>query len=131
MKKLLASIAVKTTGKSAVKAVGSWKAAAAVAAALSPLGPVGTLVGGVLGAAGGWLLVDRLAVEVDELLNRNDLERELIALTDERRQEIVGAMSAAFEARARAFDAMCLPGAFGEPEPEPIGPFTPDELDRR
>ena len=52
VKKLLASIAVKTTGKSAVKAVGSWKGAAAVAAALSPLGPVGTVVGGVLGAAG-------------------------------------------------------------------------------
>ena len=131
VKKLLASIAVKTTGKSAVKAVGSWKAAAAAAAALSPLGPVGTVVGGVLGAAGGWLIVDRLAVEVDELLNRGGFERELVALADERRAEIAAAMSAAIEARARAFDAMCLPRAFDEPEPEPIGPFTPRELDDR
>jgi hypothetical protein len=132
VKKLLASIAVKTTGKSAVKAVGSWKGAAAVAAALSPLGPVGTVVGGVLGAAGGWLVVDRLAVEVDEFLNRDDLERELVALTDERRAETAAAMSAAIEARARAFDAMCLPRAFDEPESEPLGPFTPSELgDRR
>lgn len=131
VKKLLASIAVKTTGKSGAKAVGSWKAAAALAAALSPLGPVGTAVGGVLGAAGGWLIVDRLAVEVDELLNRGDFERELVALADERRAEIAAAMSAAIEARARAFDAMCLPRAFDEPEPEPIGPFTPRELDDR
>ncbi len=132
VKKLLASIAVKTTGKSAVKAVGSWKGAAAVAAALSPLGPVGTVLGGVLGAAGGWLIVDRLAVEVDEFLNRDDLERELVALTDERRAETAAAMSAAIEARARAFDAMCLPRAFDEPESEPLGPFTPSELgDRR
>ena len=132
VKKLLASIAVKTTGKSAVKAVGSWKGAAAVAAALSPLGPVGTVVGGVLGAAGGWFIVDLLAVEVDEFLNRDDLERELVALTDERRAETAAAMSAAIEARARAFDAMCLPRAFDEPESEPLGPFTPSELgDRR
>ena len=131
VKKLLASIAVKTTGKSAAKAVGSWKAAAAAAAALSALGPVGTVVGGVLGAAGGWLIVDRLAVEVDERLNRDDLERELIALADERRAEIVAAMSAAIEARARAFDAMCLPRALDEPEPEPLGPFTPDGLNDR
>ena len=130
VKKLLASIAVKTTGKSAAKAVGSWKAAAAAAAALSPLGPVGTVVGGVLGAAGGWLVVDRLAVEVDELLNRDNLERELVALANERRAEIVTAMSAVIEARARAFDTMCRPGAFDEPQP-PLGPFTPDELDRR
>lgn len=131
VKKLLASIAVKTTGKSGAKAVGSWKAAAALAAALSPLGPVGTAVGGVLGAAGGWLIVDRLAVEVDELLNRGDFEHELVALADERRAEIATAMSAAIEARARVFDAMCLPRAFDEPEPEPIGPFTPRELDDR
>ena len=132
VKKLLASIAVKTTGKSAVKAVGSWKGAAAAAAALFPLGPVGTVVGGVLGAAGGWLIVDLLAVEVDEFLNRDDLERELVALTDERRAETAAAMSAAIEARARAFDAMCLPRAFDEPESEPLGPFTPSELgDRR
>ena len=132
VKKLLASIAVKTTGKSAVKAVGSWKGAAAVAAALSPLGPVGMVLGGVLGAAGGWLIVDLLAVEVDEFLNRDDLERELVALTDERRAETAAAMSAAIEARARAFDAMCLPRAFDEPESEPLGPFTPSELgDRR
>ena len=131
VKKLLASIAVKTTGKSAAKAVGSWKAAAAAAAALSPLGPVGTVVGGVLGAAGGWLVVDSLAVEVDEFWNRDDFERELVALADERRAEILAAMSAAIEARARAFDAMCRPRALDEPEPEPLGPFTPDGLNDR
>ena len=131
VKKLLASIAVKTTGKSAAKAVGSWKAAAALAAALSALGPVGTVVGGVLGAAGGWLVVDRLAVEFDEFWNRDDLQRELVALADERRAEIAAAMSAAIEARARAFDAMCLPRALDEPEFEPLGPFTPSELDDR
>lgn len=129
VKKLLASIAVKTTGKSGAKALGSWKAAAALAAALSPLGPVGTAVGGVLGAAGGWLIVDRLVVELDERRNRDNFERELVALADERRAEIAAAMSAAIEARARAFDAMCLPRAFDEPEP--IGRFTPRELNDR
>ena len=91
MKTLLASIAVKTTGKSAVKAVGSWKAAAAVAAALSPSWPRRYGGGRRPGAAGGWLIVDRLAVEADEFLNRDDLERELVALTDERRTEIAAA----------------------------------------
>ena len=128
VKKLLASIAVKATGKTAVKAVGSWKAAAATAAALSALGPLGTLFGGILGAAGGWFAVDFLAVETDEHWNRDDFEQELVALVDERRAEVEAVMLAAIEARSREFDAVCMPRALDEVELEPLGPVTPSEI---
>ena len=95
VKKLLASIAVKTTGKSAAKARGAEDAA-----------HHGT-DGAERGQGGGG--------------RRCRLPR----------AEIAAAMSAAIEARARAFDAMCLPRALDEPEPEPLGPFTPDELNDR
>ena len=131
MKKLLASIAVKATGKTAVRAVGSWKAAAAIAAALSALGPLGTLFGGILGAAGGWFAVDFLAVETDERWNRDDFEQELVALIDERRAEVEAVMSAAIEARSREFDAVCMPRALDEVELEPLGPVTPSEITNR
>ena len=131
VKKLLASIAVKTTGKTAVRAVGSWKAAAAIAAALSALGPLGTLLGGILGAVGGWFVVDFLAVEADKRWNRDDLEQELVAQIDERRAEVEAVMSAATEARSRAFDAVCMPRALDEDELEPLGPVTPSEITNR
>lgn len=127
-KKLLASIAVKTTGKTAAKAAGSWKAAAVLAAPLSALGPLGTLVGGVAGAAGGWLAVDFLAVKIDERWNRDNLEQELVDLIDERRAEVVASMSASIEARSRAFDAVCLPGALDRDDLERVGTVTPAEI---
>ena len=131
VKKLVASVAVKTTGKTAAKAIGSWKAAAALAAPLSALGPVGTLFGGVLGAVGGWVVVDFLAVQADERWNRSDLEQTLVALIDERRAEVEAVMSAAVETRSRAFDAVCMPRALDEDESEPLGPVAPSDLANR
>ena len=116
---------------SVLRAVGSWKAAAAIAAALSALGPLGTLLGGILGAVGGWFVVDFLAVEADKRWNRDDLEQELVALIDERRAEVEAVMSAATEARSRAFDAVCMPRALDEDELEPLGPVTPSEITNR
>ena len=91
-KKLLASVAIKTGGKTAAKIVGSAASGAAVG---SFLGPIGTAVGGTLGAIFGWFAVDAAVVNVDAHFNRADFEQELIALIDERKDEVKSSMQEA------------------------------------
>lgn len=69
-------------------------------------GTVGTALGGVAAGAAAWLLVDFAVLFVDERLNRDDLERELIGLVDERKAEVRAALAgAADEARLEALGA--------------------------
>ncbi len=91
-KKLLASVAIKTGGKTAAKIVGSAASGAAVG---SFLGPIGTAVGGTLGAIFGWFALDAVVVNVDAHFNRADFEQELIALIDERKDEVKSSMQEA------------------------------------
>ena len=75
-------------------------------AASRAAGTVGTALGGVAAGAAAWLLVDFAVLFIDERLNRDDLERELIGLVDERKAEVRAALAgAADEARLEALGA--------------------------
>lgn len=118
-KKLAASTAVKTVGKMGPKLLGKWGGAAAGGVAGTALGavlgPVGAVVGGAVGigaGVAGWLIVDGVVVRADEYFNRDELERELTALVDRRKAEMVESISIAFE----------------EARTEALGRVTPFEL---
>ena len=91
-KKIVASAAVKTAGKVGGGIGGRLGGAAAGAAVGSVLGPFGAVAGGVVGGAAAWLAVDGAVVNIDEYLNREDLERVLIALVDEQKASDAGVM---------------------------------------
>ena len=103
-RRLLARLAGRTAG-----ARGSVAAAGAAGAVF---GPVGAAVGGLAAGSAAWLLADIAVLAVDEHFNRDDLQRELTALVDERKAEIKAAMS-------RAVD---------EAKSEALGDVTPFEL---
>ena len=131
--KLVASVAAKTAGKAAGKGAGTFGGAAAGAGAGATLGPVGAAVGGIVGGLAGWLGVDVGAVKLDEHFNRDQLERDLKALVDERRSDVREAVSEAIEARLQAFDAACGPRDDAVPEAPGRShrPTTRDPVDRR
>lgn len=129
--KLVASVAVKTAGKAAGKGAGTFGGAAAGAGAGAALGPIGAAVGGIVGGFAGWLGVDWGAVKLDEHLNRDQLERDLRALVDERQSDVREAVSEAIEARLQAFDAACGPQPLDDTVPEAPGPATPADITER
>lgn len=96
-KKLTASTSVKTVGKAVARIGSPFGAAAAGAAAGAVLGPAGAAIGGVLAGATAWLALDSAFVNVDEHLNRSELERELIGLVDESKEQVKTALSAAVD----------------------------------
>ena len=51
----------------------------------SALGPVGTVIGGAAGALAGWIATDAAIIELDEIVNRDDFRRDLVALIDGQR----------------------------------------------
>ena len=107
VKKLTASTSIKTVGK-AVARIGSPLGAAAAGAAVGAvLGPAGAAIGGVLAGAAAWLALDSAFVNVDEHLNRSALQRDLIGLVDESKEQVKTALSAAVdEAKAEALVAL-------------------------
>ena len=129
--KLVASVAVKTAGKAAGKGAGTFGGAAAGAGVGAALGPIGVAVGGIVGGLTGWLGVDLGAVKLDEHLNRDQLERDLKALVDERQSDVREAVSEAIEARLRAFEAACGPQPLDGTVPEAPGPVTPADMTER
>ena len=94
-KKLLTSVAAKTTVKAATKMVGAGGAAATGAAIGAFLGPIGVAIGGISGAVIGWLAVDAVVVAVDKHFKRDEFEQELIALIDKRKGGIKSLMQEA------------------------------------
>ena len=96
-KKIVASAAVKTAGKVGGGIGGRLGGAAAGAAVGSVLGPFGAVAGGVVGGAAAWLAVDGAVVNIDEYLNREDLERVLIALVDEQKASVKSALATAVD----------------------------------
>ena len=96
-KKILASTALKTAGKVGGGIGGRLGGAAAGAAVGSVLGPFGAMAGGVVGGAAAWLAVDGVVVNIDEYLNREDLERELTALVDEQKASVKSALATAVD----------------------------------
>lgn len=113
-KKVMASVALKTAGKVGGKvAVGGGFGGAATGAAIgSVLGPVGAAIGGVVGGVAAWLALDAVFVNVDELLNRKDLKRELIELIDKQKAQVKSVMLK----------------AVNENKHEALGILTPSEL---
>jgi len=84
---LFAALAVKTgvkvVTKGGLSVLGGFLAGAAGG---SVVGPVGTIVGGAGGAIATWLAVDKVFVEVDEYLNRENFKAELVAMIDESKE---------------------------------------------
>ena len=104
-KKIVASAALKTAGTVGGGIGGRLSGAAAGAAVGSVLGPFGAVAGGVVGGAAAWLAVDGAVVNIDEYLNREDLERELIALVDEQKASLKSALATAVdEVKLEALD---------------------------
>ena len=104
-KKIVASAALKTAGKVGGGIGGRLGGAAAGAAMGSVLGPFGAVAGGVVGGAAAWLAVDGAVVNIDEYVNREDLERELIALVDEQKASLKSALATAVDdAKLEALD---------------------------
>ena len=81
-KKVAGKLVVKLGGKTAAKATGLGSGAATGAAMGSVLGPIGTVVGGVVGGVAFWLATDKLIVEVDEHLNRDEFIADITTLID-------------------------------------------------
>ena len=128
-KKLTASTFVKTVGKAVAKVGSPLGAAAAGAAAGAILGPAGAAIG-VLAGATAWLALDSAFVNVDEHLNRSALERDLIGLVDESKEQVKTALSAAVdEAKAEALVALgaarVVPCADEEEEADEDRPSPP------
>ncbi len=80
---LAAKLGIKTAmtggGATAMAGAGAASGAALCAGTLvgAPLAPGCALVGGVVTGAAAWLLVDKAVLEVDELINRDELENQL------------------------------------------------------
>ncbi len=108
--------AERTVLGAAGRAASRWIAATGGAAG----GGLGALLGGAA-----WLAIDGISINVDEYLHRDDLEKELIAAIDERKDAITRAMTGEIAA-LRAELSNPVRGA----GPRPLGPVTPDDMDR-
>lgn len=89
--KAVAKLAAKTAGKTALKSAGAGGSASAGAGIGLLCGPAAWIcapLGAIGGAAIGWLAVDKVVVEADELLNRDEFEAEISALLDAERQRV-------------------------------------------
>lgn len=86
--KVAGKLVVKMGSKAAAKATGVGGGAATGAAMGSVLGPIGTVVGGVVGGAVFWLATDKLIVEIDEQLNREQFIAEITGLVDVEKNRI-------------------------------------------
>ncbi|WP_457675030.1 hypothetical protein [Thiolapillus sp.] len=78
---LAASLLGKLAAKSAVKGGGVLAGAGTGAALCSPTGP-GAVVCGAVGGLIAWLVVDKVAIELDEALNREGFEADIHAAID-------------------------------------------------
>lgn len=82
--KLAAGAAVKAASK---KGGASLMAAGAAAAICAPSGPIAILCGAGAGAIA-WLGTDKLFIEVDEALHREDMKADILATLNEARDEL-------------------------------------------
>jgi hypothetical protein len=87
-KKLAVKVAAKTAMKTSAKAGGILSGAGVGAGACIVGGPIASAACGLAGAIVAWFAVDKLIVEIDEHVNRNEFEQELHSMVDEQKQEI-------------------------------------------
>jgi hypothetical protein len=84
---LAASLLGKLAAKSAVKGGGVLAGAGTGAALCSPTGP-GAVVCGAVGGLIAWLVVDKVAIELDEALNRDEFEADIHAAIDVQKAQL-------------------------------------------
>ena len=105
---LAASLLGKLAAKTAVKGGGVLAGAGSGAALCAPSGP-GAVVCGAVGGLIAWLVTDKMAIELDEALNRDEFEADIHAAID--------AQQKALKAQLRQVYGRLLPGpleALGE-----------------
>lgn len=95
---LASKLGLKTLAKGGVLAgagTGAASGAGLCAASVvgAPLAPGCALLGGVLSGAAAWVLVDKVVIEADELLNREDLERQMRSALQQQRDELEMALA--------------------------------------
>jgi hypothetical protein len=128
----LASVAAKLGVKSAAKAggtlggVGAGAATGGAVCAGTVLGasiaPACALVGGAVTGLAVWLMVDKAAIEAEEYLHREDLERELKQTLAEQREDLHWALRRrCVDGVSAAFDGL-LEGLESGMQPAPITP---------
>jgi hypothetical protein len=96
--KLASKLALKVSAKTVAKAAGIGTGAGAGAVAGAVLGPVGTAVGAVLGATAAWLATDKVIVEVDEYLHRDEFIGEIEATLEAEKRRIKGELRQIYQA---------------------------------
>lgn len=101
-KKVATTVAAKAAAKGVVKTLTISGGAGTGATIGLSLGPVGALVGGVIGAAGAWLLADAVVVNIDEYFNRGEFEQYLHDMIDAERDRMVADWTAELSARPAA-----------------------------
>jgi len=87
-KKIATKVLAKAAVKSGTKVAGIGSGAAAGAAVGSVVPVVGTAIGGVVGAVAGWLVVDKVIIEMDEVLNREEFEEDLRILITKQKEDM-------------------------------------------
>lgn len=129
---VLAALAFKLGLKSTVKGGGAL-AGAGVGAASSaavctgtivgaPLAPACALVGGAVSGVAVWLLVDKAVLEADELVNRDDLENQLVEVLAAQRDELHATLEGYYLEALRQGFAQLERGIIGQPQPEAVIP---------
>ena len=98
--KVTTKLAAKAAGKTAVKAAGIGGSAASGAVAGLLCGPTAWICAPIAGVAAGiaaWFATDKVVIEVDEYLNRDEFEQELRAMIDNMRRQMKSQFISAYQ----------------------------------
>ena len=98
--KMTTKLAAKAAGKTAVKAAGIGGSAASGAVAGLLCGPTAWICAPIAGVAAGiaaWFATDKVVIEVDEYLNRDEFEQELRATIDNMRRQMKSQLISAYQ----------------------------------
>jgi hypothetical protein len=87
-KKIATKVLTKAAVKGGAKVIGIGGGAAAGATVGSVVPGVGTVIGGVIGGIAAWLVVDKVIIEMDEVLNREEFEEELKVLITKQKKNM-------------------------------------------
>ncbi|MEO1786983.1 MAG: hypothetical protein AAFR41_08175 [Pseudomonadota bacterium] len=123
--KAIAKGTTKTVVKTGMGAAGGAGAGAAGGLICGPGAPVCAAVGGVIGGVAGWLVTDKVIVEVDEAINRDAFEAEIIAILDTEKEALKAGMKSFYRARYEAIEAYNTQTLENIRLRDQIGPLSP------
>lgn len=112
-KKIATTVLAKAAAKGGAKIVGIGGGAAAGAAVGSVVPGVGTVVGGVVGAVAAWLAVDKVIIEMDEVFNREEFEKDLKTLIAKQKENMKIEIKSAY-AKSLSFFSKDLQERYGK-----------------